>query len=213
MLIGEDLFPGGIGYESLIAQTRATHWFDAVDPDETCALLYTSGTTGRPKGVIRSHAGSALMALATAVEMGFSCTDTALVVMPLFHANSLYFASTFIHLGATCIIDDRHSFDPEGLLATLAQEKVTFTSLVPTHYIMVLALPEAVKNRYDVSSVGKLLISSAPARQDTKLAILNYFRNGELYELYGSTEAGWVTLLRPPEQIAKLGSVGREWGR
>ncbi|ETW95655.1 MAG: hypothetical protein ETSY1_29745 [Candidatus Entotheonella factor] len=203
--------PGGTGYESLIEQAHGTHSFDAIDPDETCALLYTSGTTGRPKGVIRSHAASALMALATAVEMGFSHTDTALIVMPLFHANSLYFASTFLHLGATCIIEDRRSFDPEGLLATLAQEKVTFTSLVPTHYIMVLALPESVRNRYDVSSVGKLLISSAPARQDTKLAILNYFRNGSLYELYGSTEAGWVTLLRPPEQIAKLGSVGREW--
>ncbi len=211
VLIGEASFPGGIGYESLIEQARGTHVFDAVDPGETYALLYTSGATGQPKGVIRSHAGSALMALATAVEMGFSRTDTALIVMPLFHANSLYFASTFVHLGAACIIDDRRSFDPEGLLATLAQEKVTFTSLVPTHYIMVLALPEAVKNRYDVSSVGKLMISLAPARQDTKLAILDYFHNSELYELYGSTEAGWVTLLRPPEQIAKLGSVGREW--
>jgi acyl-CoA synthetase (AMP-forming)/AMP-acid ligase II len=56
-----------------------------------------------------------------------------------------------------------------------------------------------------------LLVSSAPARRDTKLAILEYFKNGQLYELYGSTEAGWVTLLRPEEQLTKLGSVGREW--
>jgi fatty-acyl-CoA synthase len=68
-----------------------------------------------------------------------------------------------------------------------------------------------VKQRYDVSSVGKLLVSSAPARRDTKLAILEYFRNGKLYELYASTEHGWVTLLRPHEQLDKLGSVGREW--
>jgi len=131
--------------------------------------------------------------------------------MPLCHANSLYFATTFIHLGATCIIDDRRSFDPEALLATLSQEKVTFTSLVPTHYIMLLSLPETIKKKYDVSSVGKLLVSSAPARRDTKMEILDYFKNGRLYELYGSTEAGWVTLLRPNEQLTKLGSVGREW--
>jgi len=82
---------------------------------------------------------------------------------------------------------------------------------VPTHYIMMLALPEAVKARYDVSAVDKLMISSAPARRDTKLAILAHFSNSRLYELYGSTEAGWVTLLRPDEQLHKLGSVGREW--
>lgn len=200
-----------VGYEDLVAQAGAAADFPRVDPEETCALLYTSGTTGRPKGAIRSHAGSTLIAFATALEMGFTRDDTALLVMPMCHANSLYFGTTFIHMGATCIIDDRRSFDPEGLIATLAQEKVTFTSLVPTHYIMVLALPDEVKQRYDMSSVGKLMISSAPARKDTKLAILDYFRNGRLYELYGSTEAGWVTLLRPDEQIVKLGSVGREW--
>ncbi len=198
-------------YEALISQADAQHVFEPVDPQDMCALMYTSGTTGRPKGAVRRHAGSTLIAMATAMDMGFTRDDTALLVMPLCHANSLYFGTTFIHLGGTCIIDDRRSFDPEALLATLAQERVTFTSLVPTHYIMMLALPEAVKQRYDVSSVGKLLVSSAPARKDTKVAILEYFRNGRLYELYGSTEAGWVTLLRPQEQLSKLGSVGREW--
>jgi acyl-CoA synthetase (AMP-forming)/AMP-acid ligase II len=174
------------------------------------ALMYTSGTTGKPKGAIRSHEGSALIALATALEMRFTREDTALLVMPMCHANSLYFSQTFVHLGATCVIDDRRSFDPEALLATLAQQRVTFTSLVPTHYIMMLGLPAEVKARYDVSRVEKLMISSAPARRETKLAILEHFRNGQLYELYGSTEAGWVTLLRPDEQIDRLGSVGRE---
>ena len=61
--------------------------------------------------------------------------------MPLCHANSLYFGLTFTYLGATIVVDDRKSFDPEALLATLAREQVTFTSLVPTHYIMMLALP------------------------------------------------------------------------
>ena len=85
---------------------------------------------------------------------------------------------------------------------------MTFTSLVPTHYIMMLGLPDDVRTRYDVSRIRKLMISSAPARKDTKLAILEYFSNSQLYELYGSSEAGWVTLLRPDEQIDHLGSVG-----
>ena len=198
-------------YEALIAAAGTQDAAEAVRPADPCALMYTSGTTGRPKGAIRSHEGNTLIALATALEMGFTREDTALLVMPMCHANSLYFSHTFVHLGATCVIDDRKSFDPEALLATLAREKVTFTSLVPTHYIMMLGLPDAIKARHDVGAVAKLMISSAPARKDTKLSILEHFRNGRLYELYGSTEAGWVTLLRPEEQIDRLGSVGREW--
>ena len=210
--LGEDDPPAGWrGYESLIAEAPEGEPEVPVHPHDPCALMYTSGTTGRPKGAIRSHGANALLALATALEMRFDRDDTALLVMPLCHANSLYFSHTFAQLGATCVIDDRQSFDPEGLLATLAREGVTFTSLVPTHYIMMLALPEAVRAGYDVRGVRRLLISSAPARKDTKLAILEQFPNAELYELYGSTEAGYVTLLRPDEQIAKLGSVGREW--
>ena len=209
--IGAPAPTGWQDYEALIAAAGTQDAAEAVRPADPCALMYTSGTTGRPKGAIRSHEGNTLIALATALEMGFTRRDTALLVMPMCHANSLYFSHTFVHLGATCVIDDRKSFDPEALLATLAREKVTFTSLVPTHYIMMLGLPEASKARHDVSAVEKLMISSAPARKDTKLAILEHFRNGRLYELYGSTEAGWVTLLRPEEQIDRLGSVGREW--
>ena len=210
-VLGDAPHPGWISYEALISAGHAERPFPPVDTAGICALMYTSGTTGKPKGAIRNHQGSYLIALATALEMGFSKDDTGLLVMPMCHANSLYFATTFIHLGAACIVDDRRSYDPEALLATLSQEKVTFTSLVPTHYIMLLSLPEEIKKKYDVSSVGRLLVSSAPARRDTKLAILDYFKNGRLYELYGSTEAGWVTLLRPDEQLTKLGSVGREW--
>lgn len=209
--IGSGAAVGWQDYETLIAAAGTDEAPEAVRPEDACALMYTSGTTGQPKGAIRSHQGNTLIALATALEMGFTREDTALLVMPMCHANSLYFSHTFTHLGATCVIDDRKSFDSEALLATLAREKVTFTSLVPTHYIMMLGLPEATKAKYDVAAVEKLMISSAPARKDTKLAILAHFQNGHLFELYGSTEAGWVTLLRPEEQIEQLGSVGREW--
>ncbi|MFO1323511.1 MAG: AMP-binding protein [Burkholderiales bacterium] len=202
---------GWQAYEALVERASTVAPAIAVAPEDMWALMYTSGTTGKPKGAIRNHAGSALISLVTALDMGLTRDDTALLVMPMCHANSLYFSFTFTYLGATCVVDDRPHFDPEHLLRTLAEQKITFTSLVPTHYIMMLALPDDVKGRYDVDRVKKLMISSAPARRETKLAIMAHFRNSQLFELYGSTEAGWVTILRPDEQITKLGSVGREW--
>jgi len=209
--IGDTTPAGWTAFEALVERGAAREPGTEVDPADTWALMYTSGTTGKPKGAIRNHEGMALMSLVTALDMGLTRDDTALLVMPMCHANSLNFGSTFTYIGATVVVDDRKSFDPEGLLATMATQHVTFTSLVPTHYIMALGLPAEVKARYDVSRVRKLMISSAPARKDTKLAILDYFKNSQLYELYGSSEAGWVTLLRPDEQINHLGSVGREW--
>jgi fatty-acyl-CoA synthase len=198
-------------YEALLGAAAPVSPPVEVQPKDLFALMYTSGTTGRPKGAMRSHEGNALLSLATALEFGLSSDDTGLLVMPLCHANSLYFGVTFAMLGASIVVDDRRHFDPAALLATLANQRITFTSLVPTHYIMMIDLPAAVKANHDVSAVGKLLISSAPARKDTKLAILELFPNVKLFELYGSTEAGWVTVLRPDEQIERLGSVGREW--
>jgi acyl-CoA synthetase (AMP-forming)/AMP-acid ligase II len=198
-------------YEDVIARASASAPAVLVGPGDTWALMYTSGTTGNPKGAIRNHEGLATMSLVTALDFGFSREDAGLLVMPMCHANSLNFFSAFAYCGATCSIYDRKSFDPEHLLKTLSDQHVTFTSLVPTHYIMALGLPAAVKSKYDAASVTKLLISSAPARRETKLAIMEHFRNSKLYELYGSTEAGWVTLLRPEEQLTKLGSIGREF--
>jgi fatty-acyl-CoA synthase len=200
-----------VAYEELIQGADISGDWPDINAQHTCALMYTSGTTGKPKGAVRSHEASTLMAYATAMEMGFSNKDKALLVMPLCHANSLYFANTFIHLGACIVVDDNASFDPQHLMMLLAKHEITFTSLVPTHYVMMLALPDEVKNQFATHSVARLLISSAPASAHLKTSIQQLFPNGQLYELYGSTEAGWVTLLRPEEQLTKLGSVGREW--
>ena len=197
-------------YEALIANARDSRPGTAVAGGDPWTLMYTSGTTGKPKGAIRSHRSGAALSLVTEVELGLSVRESALLVMPMCHANSLYFFGAFTYCGGACTVYSRKSFDPEHLVRTLADGGATFTSLVPTHYIMMLGLPDSVRARYDVDAVTKLMISSAPARRDTKLAIMDYFRNSGLFELYGSTEAGWVTMLHPDEQLTKLGSVGRE---
>ena len=209
--IGGQTAPGWLDYETLIQQAVLPSRWPEVKPTDTCALMYTSGTTGKPKGAIRSHEASTLIAYATAMEMGFTREDKALLVMPLCHANSLYFANTFMHLGACIAIDDSASFDPARVMQMLCSNGITFTSLVPTHYIMMLGLSAQAAAQYSTGSVARLLISSAPANASLKREIQKLFPNGQLYELYGSTEAGWVTILRPEEQLTKLGSVGREW--
>jgi acyl-CoA synthetase (AMP-forming)/AMP-acid ligase II len=197
-------------YEALLesaSSTEPAHQATAQDPG---MLMYTSGTTGNPKGAIRSHQGNALLSLVTEIELGIERDDNALLVMPMCHANSLYFFLSFTYCGASASIYSRKSFDPEHCLRTLAETGATFTSLVPTHYIMMLGLPPDIRARHSCDAVTRLMISSAPARPDTKRAIMEMFRNSGLFELYGSTEAGWVTMLHPHEQFTKLGSVGRE---
>jgi acyl-CoA synthetase (AMP-forming)/AMP-acid ligase II len=210
VVIGRTPRAGYRAYEELIAAARDTRPAVDVRGEDAWTLMYTSGTTGKPKGAIRNHRGGAMLSLVTDVELTLSRHDTALLVMPLCHANSLYFFGAFHYCGGTCAVYNRKSIDPEHLVRTLAEGGATFTSLVPTHYSMILDLPAAVRARYNVDAVRKLMISSAPARRETKLAIMEYFGNSGLFELYGSTEAGWVTMLHPEEQFAKLGSVGRE---
>lgn len=197
-------------YESLLSAAADTEPGVLVAASDPWMLMYTSGTTGNPKGAIRSHKGSALISLISEIELGIRPADNALLVMPMCHANSLYFFGAYAYCGATASIYSQKSFDPEHGLRMLSETRATFTSLVPTHYIMMLSLPDAVRKRYRCDSIKQLMISSAPARPDTKRAIMEMFRNSGLFELYGSTEAGWVTMLHPDEQFTKLGSVGRE---
>ncbi len=211
VLIGEAANrPGYRAYENLVAGGADTEPGQTAAPGDIWCLMYTSGTTGRPKGAIRNHESSAMIALMTAVELGLGRRDCALLVMPMCHANSLYFFTAFLYCGGAIAIYSRKSFDPALCLNALAETGATFTSLVPTQYDMLLDVPAAGRGDALFDRVEKLMISSAPARVDTKRAVMEMFPNSGLFELYGSTEAAWVTMLHPDEQFDKLGSVGRE---
>ncbi len=180
-----------------------------VAPEDTWILIYTSGTTGKPKGVIRSHESHIAFFLINAVDFGFSEHDYCMNVMPLCHINSTFFTFTFLYIGGSVYIHPARSFRPEEILEIVEKEKITFISLIPTHYNLILNASEDAKKR-DVSSIRKLLCSSAPVRKSMKLAIMEFFPGVELYEGYGSTEAGIVTVLKPEYQMKKLGSIGFE---
>jgi fatty-acyl-CoA synthase len=203
-------YDGFISYEDAMAKASPAEPETRVDPEDIWIIMYTSGTTGKPKGVMKSHRSLFSQYFIMIHDHFFSHDDCNLLVMPCCHINSLNYSFVNTWVGATVMCYNMVSFDPEHLLKTFSEHKVTFTSLVPTHYIMMLALPDEVKNKYDLTSIKKLLISSAPARRDTKLGILKMFPNSKLDEAYGSTEAGCVTILKPEEQLTKLGSCGRE---
>ena len=208
VLFGAARVPAGwSGYEDLIGRARDTAPEVAVAASDPWTLMYTSGTTGKPKGVIRTHESAALLNFMTEIELGIHREDDALLVMPMCHANSVNFFGAFAYCGGVTTIYSRANFDPEECLRTLGESGATFTSLVPTHYIMMLG---AARRKLDLGRVSKLMVSSAPARVDTKRAVMEMFPNSGLFELYGSSECGWVTMLRPHEQFTHLGTVGRE---
>jgi len=208
--VGSKRFEGYVDYEQLIASSPDTILDVQVNGSEPWFQIYTSGTTGIPKGVVRSHQSYIAFYLINAVEFGFSEKDHGMIVMPLYHVNSTFYGPLFLYIGASLFVGRDKGFDPVELLRTFSEEKITFTSLIPTHYSLILNVSETVRKQFDVNSVRKLLCSSAPARVHIKQGILQVFPNVELYEAYGSTEAGMVTLLRPEDQLHKPGSIGKE---
>ncbi len=158
---------------------------------------------------MRTHESHIAFYLINAVDFGFTEHDICLNVMPLCHINSTFFTFTFTYIGASVYIHPAQSFRAAEILEIIEREKITFISLIPTHYNLILNTTED-ERKQDVSSIRKLLCSSAPVRKSMKLAIMDFFPGVELYEGYGSTEAGIVTVLKPEHQMSKLGSIGFE---
>ena len=207
-VVGQEL-DGYRPYEELISEGAPEEPDTIVDPQDTWILIYTSGTTGKPKGVIRSHASHIAFYLINAVDFGFNEHDFCMNVMPLCHINSTFFTFIFLYIGASVYVHPAMSFKPEEILGIVEREKISFISLIPTHYNLILNAPADALKR-NVSSIRKLLCSSAPVRKSMKECIMGYFKGVELYEAYGSTEAGIVTVLKPEYQMKKLGSIGFE---
>lgn len=207
-VVGEDA-AGYAPYVSFLDGASPDEPDCEVLPEDIWVLIYTSGTTGKPKGVLRSHESHLAFYLINAIDFGFNPNDICMNVMPLCHINSVYFTFTFLYIGATAYIHPAMSFKAEEILEIIEKEKISFISLIPTHYSLILNIPKKECKR-DVSSIRKLLCSSAPVRQKMKMEIMDFFPGVELYEAYGSTEGGIVTILKPEDQLKKLGSIGQE---
>ncbi|KYK34031.1 MAG: long-chain fatty acid--CoA ligase [Thermoplasmatales archaeon SG8-52-3] len=200
---------GYLEYEDFIKDSIDEEPEADINCKDTWIILYTSGTTGIPKGVVRSHESYIAFFLINSVDFGFNEHDVCLNVMPLYHVNSTFYTFLFLYIGGTAYIHPARHFRPEEILEIIEKEKITYISLIPTHYNLILNAPENAKKR-NVASIRKLLCSSAPVTKSMKKEIMKFFPGVELYEAYGSTEAGLVTLLKPEDQMRKLGSIGYE---
>lgn len=209
--LGEGPVPEGyVGFEDLLANASPEEPDHNTACDDTWTISYTSGTTGKPKGAVRTHESYMAQYLLNNINMAPLPTDKGMFVMPMCHINSIFHSFPFSLVSAAVFVYNMTSFDPEDLLKTIEKYRITFTSLVPTQYVMILELPDNVKNSIDVSSMRQLLISSAPGSKILKTRIMDFFKSAELWEAYGCTEGGLATLLRPEDQFRKLGSIGRE---
>lgn len=167
-------------------------------------IIYSSGTTGNPKGILHSHLARLLFALTCGIEFRIHNETVTCITTPLYsNGTQLTFLPTVLTGGTVVILP---SFDPGDLLHLIQEEKCTHVFMVPTQFIRTMAYPKF--NLYDTSSLEILLSAAAPLRPETKSQILKKFPTSRLVELYGLTE-GISTVLRPDEQSSKSGSVGK----
>lgn len=184
-------------------------------PDESAGadLLYSSGTTGRPKGIVRRYAPQpidtvipALMAV-LCKDMAGMGPDTVLISpAPLYHAAPLRFAMMAAMYGGTAIINEK--FDAEEVLALIQRWGVTHGQFVPTHFVRMLKLPEEVRARYRHDSLRAVIHAAAPCPREVKSAMIDWW-GPILMEFYSGSEATGITFSTTPEWLQNPGTVGR----
>ena len=177
-------------------------------------MVYTSGTSGRPKGVRRPLTGEDPDQVPPTAGWFFGLFGLAplddhvhLCCSPLYHTAVLNFATISVQLGHPVVLMDR--FEPEEMLALIERHRVTHTHMVPTQFRRLLALPEPTRGRYDVSSMRAAIHSAAPCPQDVKRRMLDWW-GPVVIEYYAASEGGG-TVVTAQEWLARPGSVGRAW--
>jgi long-chain acyl-CoA synthetase len=197
-------------YEELVAGMPSTR------PDGRTAgatMHYTSGTTGRPKGVRRRLTGADPDEVAGRMT-GFLALfgipphrGVHLVVSPLYHTGVMVFASNSLHHGHAVVLMAR--WTPAEMLHLVERHRVTTTHMVPTQFHRLLALPEDARRRADVGSLTHVIHSAAPCPPQVKQRILEWW-GPVIVEYYAATEGGG-TLVTAEEWLARPGTVGRAW--
>ncbi len=176
-----------------------------IDDDDDAFILYTAGTTGRPKGALLSHKNIFMDAMTMALEHGHIFEDRHLCVPPLFHSAAL--CATVIHMiviGTTIVLRD---FDPREILRMIEKEKITYVFLVPSMWISLLNRPEL--KEYDTSTLRIASTGGAIMPVSVKREIMSRFPNAGVVDTFGQTEmAPCATTLKAKDALLKEGSVG-----
>ncbi|CAN5526829.1 long-chain-fatty-acid--CoA ligase FadD2 [soil metagenome] len=200
--------PKSAGYEELIAE-RGTH------PPAPFVrrrgtpkvVIQTSGTTGTPKAASRDAAASGLGVLANLLQVvPYRRDDIVYCPAPLFHSFGLATFTFATALGATLVLPRR--FDPEGSLELIEKHRCTAASFVPVMMRRILSLPDDVKSKYDLSSLRVVMASGSVLSNDVRRGATELF-GSVLFDLYGSTEAGWVAIATPEDMLKDEHTVGR----
>ena len=206
ILTGAERRPWASSLDDLVQ--RGSPEAPAVDPTQGLggSMIYTGGTTGKPKGALRSGVNPRLtLDLMQALGMMHE-GQVHLVAGPLYHSAPGSFALFTTVLGGTVVV--MRKFEPEQALHLIHTHQVTSTFMAPTLVKRILDLPEAVRARYDVASMKSLVVAAAPCPMRVKEEALRYF-GPCFYEFYGSTELGVNTILTPADVLRKPGSCGR----
>ena len=186
-----------------------------IDDERAGALmLYSSGTTGKPKGVKRPLPPGNLLTqpfIANLYEEGYGANSESVYLSPapLYHAAPLGWSQMTHRLGGTVI--QMRKFDAEEVLAAIERHRVTLAQFVPTHMIRILRLPEEVKKRYDLSSLKVIFHSAAPCPVEVKQAFIDWL-GPIVHEYYSGSEQIGFTTISSEEWLEHRGSVGRPLG-
>ena len=179
-----------------------------VDEWGTFTIPYTSGTTGKPKGVLVPHRSRILSMFAMASEYGcYSPDDRFLAIAPMCHGAGMIFSLAPVFLGGYAEIMDK--FDPEQVMVKIKAQEMTGFFGVPTHFHAMFSLEKQILEAHRPTALTTVISNAAALPQAMKETLVDYFGPGILHETYGSTEAGIVTNLRPADQLRKKACVGQ----